>query len=93
LPDIPTLAEACVAVYDVSTWYMLLGPARLPPAIVAKINADTAAGLRQPDAVKILGSDGAELVLGTPAEAAAVLKSDLVRWAKVIREANVKPED
>ncbi len=93
LPDIPTLAEAGVAGYDVSTWYMLLGPARLPPAIVAKINADTAAGLRQPDAVKILGSEGAEMVLGTPAEAAALLKSDLVRWAKVIKEANVKAEE
>jgi tripartite-type tricarboxylate transporter receptor subunit TctC len=93
LPDIPTLAEAGVAGYDVSTWYMLLGPARLPPAIIAKINADTAAGLRQPDAVKILGSEGAEMVLGSPADAAALLKYDLARWAKVIKEANVKPED
>ncbi|MGH8619477.1 MAG: tripartite tricarboxylate transporter substrate binding protein [Burkholderiales bacterium] len=93
LPEIPTLAEAGVPGYDVSTWYLLLGPARLPPAIVAKISADTAAGLRQPDAVKILGSDGAELVLGTPPDAAALLKSELVRWAKVIREANVKLDE
>ena len=72
---------------------MLLAPARVAPAIVDKINRDAAAGLRQPDAVRILGSEGAELVLGTPAEAVALLKGELARWSKVIKEANVKPED
>jgi tripartite-type tricarboxylate transporter receptor subunit TctC len=93
LPDIPTVAEAGVPGYDVSTWYMLLAPATLPPAVLAKIHRDTVAGLKQPDAVKILGSEGAELVLNTPAEASALLKSELARWAKVVKEANVKPED
>jgi tripartite-type tricarboxylate transporter receptor subunit TctC len=93
LPDLPTLAESGVAGYDVSTWYMLLAPARLPAAIVAKINRDAANGLRQPDAVRILGSEGAELVLGTPAQAADLLKRELVRWSRVIKAANVKPDD
>ncbi len=93
LPDIPTIAESGVAGYDVSTWYMLLAPARVAPAIIDKINRAAVAGLRQPDAVRILGSDGAELVLGTPAEAGALLKGELARWARVIKEANVKPED
>ena len=66
---------------------------RSPAAIIAKISRDAMAGLKQPDAVKILGSDGAELVLGTPPEAAALLKNELARWSKVIREANVKPDD
>ncbi len=93
LPDIPTIAESGVAGYDVSTWYMLLAPARVAPAIIDKINRAAAAGLRQPDAVRILGGDGAELVLGTPAAAGALLKGELARWAQVIKEANVKPED
>ena len=93
LPDIPTVAEAGVPGYDVSTWYMLLAPATLPPPVLAKINADAVTGLKQPDAVKILGSEGAELVLGSPAAASALLQSELVRWVKVIKEANVKPED
>jgi tripartite-type tricarboxylate transporter receptor subunit TctC len=93
LPDIPTIAESGVAGYDVSTWYMLLAPARVAPAIIERVSRDSAAGLRQPDAVRILGSEGAELVLGTPPEAGALLKGELARWSKVIKEANVKPED
>src|SRR3954469_16009726 len=93
LPDAPTIAESGVAGYDVSTWYMLLAPAHTPPAIIAKISRDAIAGLKQPDAVRILGSEGAELVLGTPVEANELLRRDLVRWARVIKEANVKPDD
>jgi tripartite-type tricarboxylate transporter receptor subunit TctC len=93
LPDLPAIAESALPGYDVSTWYMLLAPAGLPPAIVAKINRDTAEGLRQPDAMKVLASEGAEMVTGTPAQANQLLQAELVRWAKVIKEANVKPED
>lgn len=93
LPDLPTIAESGIAGYDVSTWYMLLAPARLPQTIVAKISRDATDGLRQPDAVRILGSEGAELVLGTPAEAADLLKRELARWSKVIKESGVKPTD
>ena len=93
LPDLLTVAESGVTGYDVSPWYMLLAPARTPQAIVAQINRDSAAGLRQPDAVKILGSEGAELVLGTPAEAADLLRRELARWSTVIKEANVKPDE
>jgi tripartite-type tricarboxylate transporter receptor subunit TctC len=93
LPDVPTLAESGVAGYEVTTWYMLLAPAGTPPAILAKINRDAKAGLQQPDAVRVLGSEGAELVLGTVADATDLLRRDLARWAKVIKEANVKPDD
>ena len=93
LPDVPTLAESGVAGYDVTTWYMLLAPMGTPPAIIQKINRDAKAGLQQPDAVRILGSEGAELVLGPVADATDLLRRDLARWARVIKEANVKPDD
>jgi tripartite-type tricarboxylate transporter receptor subunit TctC len=93
LPDLPTIAESAVPGYEATTWYMLLGPAGLPAPVVAKISRDAAEGLRQPDAVKVLGSEGAEMVVGTPAEANQLLQSELVRWAKVIKQANVKPDD
>jgi tripartite-type tricarboxylate transporter receptor subunit TctC len=93
LPEAPTIAESGVPGYDVSTWYMLLAPAHTPAAIIAKVSRDAIAGLKQPDAVRILGSEGAELVLGSPAEASELLRRDLVRWARVIKEANVKPDD
>ncbi|MCW5576595.1 MAG: tripartite tricarboxylate transporter substrate binding protein [Burkholderiales bacterium] len=92
LPALPTLAEGGVPGYDVSTWYMLLAPAGTPKAVVAAVHEATVTGLRQPDAVKILASEGAEMVLGTPAEAAGLLKGELARWSKTIREANVRPE-
>jgi tripartite-type tricarboxylate transporter receptor subunit TctC len=93
LPDTPTIMESGVKDYDVSTWYMLLAPARTPQAIIAKVNRDAAAGLRQPDAVKVLGSEGAELVLSTPEAASKLLGGELQRWAVAIKQANVKPED
>lgn len=93
LPATPTIAESGVKDYDVSTWYMLLAPARTPQAIVAQVHRDAAAGLRQPDAMKILGSDGAELVLSSPGEAGKLLRGELQRWAAAIKQANLKLED
>ena len=93
LPGTPTIAESGIKGYDVSTWYMLLAPARTPQVIVAQVHRDAAAGLRQPDAVKILGSDGAELVLSSPEEAGKLLRGELQRWAAAIKQANLKSED
>jgi tripartite-type tricarboxylate transporter receptor subunit TctC len=93
LPNTPSIAESGVKDFDVTTWYMLLAPARTPQPIIAQVHRDTAAGLKQPDAVKILGSDGAELVLSTPDEAGKVLQGELKRWSAAIKQANLKPED
>lgn len=93
LPDLPTLAESGIAGYDVSTWYMLLVPMGTPQNIVSKVYADSSSVLKQPDAVKILASEGAEMVLSSPKEASALLKSELERWAKTIKSANVRTED
>jgi tripartite-type tricarboxylate transporter receptor subunit TctC len=93
LPDLATLAESGVNGYDVSTWYMLLAPAGTPASIAAKIHSDASTVLKQPDAVKILASEGAEMVLSSPKEAATLLMAELDRWAKTIKSANVKAED
>lgn len=93
LPDLATMAESGVAGYDVSTWYMLLAPAGTPTTVVTKVHADASAVLKQPDAIKILASEGAEMVLSSPKEAAALLASELERWAKTIKAANVKSEE
>ncbi len=93
LPNAPSLAETGVKGYDVSTWYMLLAPARTPQTIIAQVHRDASAGLKQPDAVKVLGSDGAELVLSSPEQASKLLQSELKRWSATIKQANLKPED
>lgn len=93
LPGVPTVAESGVEGYDVSTWYMLLAPARTPQPIVAQLHRDAAAALKQPDAVKILGSGGAEVVVSSPEEAGKLLRGELQLWASVIKQAGVKLED
>jgi len=93
LPDLATLAESGITGYDVSTWYMLLVPTGTPANVVSKVHTDASAVLKQPDAVKILASEGAEMVLSSPKEAAALLASELERWAKTIKSANVKAEE
>jgi tripartite-type tricarboxylate transporter receptor subunit TctC len=93
LPAVPSVAEAGLPGYDVSTWYMLLAPAGTPKSMIAKIHADAKSGLSQPDAVKVLSGGGTELVYSTPEDSAKLLQAELGRWAKVIRDANVKAEN
>ncbi len=93
LPNTPTIAESGVKNYDVSTWYMLLAPTGTPKPIIEQVYRDAAAGFKQPDAIKILGSDGAEIVTTRPEEAQKLLQVELKRWADTVRQANLKPED
>lgn len=93
LPSVPSLAESGLSGYDVSTWYMLLAPTGTPKALVTKVYNDAKAGLSQPDAVKALSGGGTELVYSTPEDSAKLLREELARWSKVIRDANVKAEN
>jgi tripartite-type tricarboxylate transporter receptor subunit TctC len=93
LPDIPTISESGVPGYEVLTWYMLLAPMKTPAAIIAKLEADTAAALKHPLAQKVLGSEGGQLVGGSSAQATDLLKREVALWSKVIKEAGVKPTD
>ncbi len=93
LPAVPALAESGLPGYEVTTWYMLLAPAGTSKVLVSKIHSDSKTGLSQPDAVKALGGSGTELVFSTPENSAKLLRTELDRWVKVIREANVKPEN
>jgi tripartite-type tricarboxylate transporter receptor subunit TctC len=93
LPDVPTISESGVPGYEVLTWYMLLAPTKTPAAIIAKLEADTAAALKHPLAQKVLGSEGGQLIGGSSAQATALLKREVALWSKVIKEAGVKPTD
>jgi tripartite-type tricarboxylate transporter receptor subunit TctC len=93
LPNIPTVNESGVRGYEVLTWYMLLAPARTQPAIIAKLQADTATAVRHPLAQKVLGGEGGELVGGSSEDATALLERETALWAKVIKDAGIKPTD
>jgi tripartite-type tricarboxylate transporter receptor subunit TctC len=92
MPDVPTVAEAGVPGYEATSWYMLIGPARMPPAVVAKISGETVKALKSPDLVEALAKGGSEALANTPREAAEFLKVEIARWGKVIKQAQVRIE-
>ncbi len=88
--DLPTVAEAGVPGYESGAWFGLLAPAGTPKAIVDKLSIETARILKLPDVSKRISELGAEPVGSTPAEFTALIKSEIAKWAKVIKEANVE---
>jgi tripartite-type tricarboxylate transporter receptor subunit TctC len=88
-PDVPSLAESGVKDIDVDIWYALLGPAGLAPDVVALLNGELAAILRDPEVRAGLLKQGLDPVTGTPAELARLIETDLERWGRVVREARI----
>lgn len=91
LPDIPTIAEAGVPGYEVSSWSALFAPAGTPAAIVKSINAEVGKGLRQADALEVLERQGLEQSAGTQEELASLIRTEVTKWAKVIKATGIKP--
>jgi tripartite-type tricarboxylate transporter receptor subunit TctC len=92
LPDLPTVAEAGVPGYEASLWYGFVGPARMPPEIVRRLNAEIVAVLKSADVRERLASQGVEARPSTPEEFGRLLVSDLDRWAKVVKRAGIRLE-
>jgi len=92
LPDLPTVAESGIPGYEASLWYAFVGPARLPPEIVHRLNSEIVAVLGLPDVRERLASQGVEARPSTPEEFARLLVTDLERWAKVVQRAGVRVE-
>jgi len=91
-PDIPTFAESGVPGYEHEPWNGMFAPARMPKAVLARINAEVARGLNAPDVKKVFDRDGADVVGSKPEEFAAILKSEIDKWARVAKAANIKVE-
>jgi tripartite-type tricarboxylate transporter receptor subunit TctC len=88
-PDYPTFGEAGLKGVDVGFWYGMLGPAGMPRDIVAKLNGEIAALLRIPEVHDGLVRQGLEPVTGTPEQFAALIRADLARWARVVKDARI----
>jgi len=91
-PTLPTIAEAGLRGYDVSPWFGVVAPAGVAREIVAKMNAVIASGLKSPDAVQRLNTLGYEPIGGSAEQFAATIKSDVVKYGKVIRAAGIKAD-
>jgi tripartite-type tricarboxylate transporter receptor subunit TctC len=92
LPDVPTAAEQGLTDYDANTNGGFLAPAGTPKAIVDKLNAEINLALKLPDVRSKLEAAGIVIQGGTPQEYAALIKSDLAKWSKVIKAANIPME-
>jgi tripartite-type tricarboxylate transporter receptor subunit TctC len=88
-PEIPTIAEQALPGFDVNPWWGILAPAGTDMAIVRKINADVADILRTKEMIDFLATQGAEPLITSPEEFLAILRADLVKWAKVVKDAGV----
>jgi tripartite-type tricarboxylate transporter receptor subunit TctC len=92
LPDVPTASEQGLKGYDANTNGGFLAPAGTPKAIIAKLNTEINAALNMPDVRTKLETAGIEIQGGTPQEYAALIKSDLAKWSKVIKAAGIPAE-
>jgi tripartite-type tricarboxylate transporter receptor subunit TctC len=92
LPDTPPVAQT-IPGFDVSVWHGIVGPAGMPPALVARVNSVFAQVLQVPSVrTAITEAQAADIVGGTPLEFDAFIKSELKRWPDVVKAAGIKPE-
>jgi tripartite-type tricarboxylate transporter receptor subunit TctC len=93
VPDLPTIAEAGVPGFDVSSWFGFFVPVKTPQEIIAKLNADTNAALAHPSVKPRFDDLGATPRGTTPGQLAAFLKSEIDKWGPVIRDARIRVEN
>lgn len=92
VPDLPTIAEAALPGYDASTWGGILAPAKTPKDVVLKLNQAMNVALKQEDVRAKLVGAGIQIQGGSPEQFLAVIKSEVDKWGKVVKEANIQPE-
>ncbi|HEX3171609.1 MAG TPA: tripartite tricarboxylate transporter substrate-binding protein, partial [Burkholderiales bacterium] len=93
LSDVPTLDEAGLKGFEVSSWQAILAPAGTPKVVVDQLYRETVKALKSPVVIERLGTQGGnELVGSTPAEFAAVIKAEIVKYGKVIKDAGIRVE-
>ena len=92
LPDLPTLSEAGLPGFEITSWFGLLAPAGTPAPIVARLNAETNKVLGRPDVQATLGAQGLELAPGSPEQFAAHIKSEIAKFSRIGKAAGIKAE-
>lgn len=91
-PDLPTMAEAGLPGFDVPIWFGLMAPAGTPQPIIDRLQRETARVLTAENIRKRYGEAGLEVVANTPGEFSAIIKAEIPRWAKLIKDAEIKGE-
>src|SRR6195256_720580 len=92
MPELPTISEAGLTGFDANNWYGLVAPAGTPRAIIDQLNAEVTKILNMPDVKATLFNQGLDPAPGTPEQFGAYIKSERIKWAKVIKESGAKAE-
>ena len=90
LPEVPTMSESLMPGFEVGTWQGILAPAKTPPEIVNRLNAEVMKALAAPDVREKLQAQGAEILGSTPEQYAAYIKAEIERWGLVIKSSGVQ---
>jgi tripartite-type tricarboxylate transporter receptor subunit TctC len=91
-PNIPTMAEAGLPGFEVSTGFGLFAPVKTPRAVISRLHDEVVKALKVPSVRDSLASQGAEPVGSTPEEYDSFVRSEIAKWAKVCKEAGIQPE-
>jgi tripartite-type tricarboxylate transporter receptor subunit TctC len=92
MPELPTIAEQGLPGYDASTWGGILAPAGTPKAVVAKLNGAINSALKQDEVRGKLGGAGIEIQGGTPEEFGQVIRNEIDKWGRIVKQAGIQPE-
>lgn len=92
VPDLPTIAESGLPGYEATAWFGVLAPAGTSPAIIAKLNAAIVKSVQLRDLQERLAAEGTQAIGNTPEQFAQIIKTDIAKWAKVVKASGAKPE-
>jgi len=92
LPDVPTVAEAGLPQFEVTTWYGLLAPAGTPKAVIARLNAELGRIMHDPALAQRFAATGTEPMTSTPEEFGDYIRQEIAKWGKVVRAAGLKAD-
>ena len=92
LPELPTIAEAGVAGYESGVWFGLMVPAGTPKEVIARLNAEAQKAARSAEYVKRMGELGYNILGGSPEEMGEMLKTEVTRWAPIVKASGAKAD-
>jgi tripartite-type tricarboxylate transporter receptor subunit TctC len=92
LPELPTVAESGVPGYDVVAWFGMFAPARVPPEIIANLNAEAKRALQTPQVAHRMEIEGTDIVGNSPQEFAVEVKAEFEKWRDLVRKTGMKSQ-
>jgi tripartite-type tricarboxylate transporter receptor subunit TctC len=92
MPELPTIAESGVPGYEATLWWGIFAPSKTPKPIIDRLNSEIHKAMASPEMKKTFSDFGAEPAPTTPEAFTSMVRKEIVKWAKVVKDANIKPE-